>query len=395
MGLWVGDVNLDIDIGFGSGPLATSPSWTDVSTDVRALTITRGRSSVHDQFDSGTMVVTVDNRDGDFDPNNTSSPHDPDLKLGTPLRIQATHSVTTYDLGRGHISRWPLDYSVSPKFEATVALEVTENLAILRTTRLQAQAEVFESVDTRIGNILDAVSWPAADRSLTSTATGVAAVTFTGSAGIFLDQAVEAEQGYFFIAKNGDATFRPRTLFSSTSSQATFGSGGGELDYTAIDILPYDDDLLINLAEITGATGNAQSKIDTTSRTAHGEHAFSSSNASIPNESSAQNVADWIVGKHKDVEVRITGFTIQPQNDPTNLWPEVLDRELLDLVTIKFDPPGGGDALNQLVAIEGIQHSIGPGFWETTYTCHPASAFETTSYWDLDTSQLDTTTVLA
>ena len=391
--MWADDVNLDLDFGFGSGPLAAAPSFTDVSSDMRQLIIGRGRGSVHVNFDAGTFTARMDNRTGDFDPGNTASTYDPDLQIGTPVRIQATHDVTTYDLGYGHISRWPLDYAMPS--DAIADIEVTENLAKLRTTVLNAEVYAEESTDTRIGNILDTAGWPAGARALDSGVAEAAAVTFTGTAGLLIDQTVEAEQGQFFIAKNGDATFKNRVAFDTAASQATFGPGGGELDFTSIKIL-YDDDLLINYALVEGAVGGPTVSEDSTSQTDHGVSGVEILNPSIVGAPHAVNVGEWLVGANKDVSIRVVGFTIQPQNDPTNLWPEVLDRELTDLVTVKFDPPGAGDTVNQIVRVESISHEIGPAVWQTTYTCHPLSTFESQSYWILGTSDdLDTNTRIA
>ena len=386
-------VTLHVELGLGSGPLAASPSWTAVSSDVRRIKIGRGRSSVHQTFDSGTATITLDNLDGDYDPNNTSSPHSPNLKLGTPFRIRVVYLFTSYDLFRGHITGWPLNYPESG-LDAVAVIEATENLSLLRTTRLD-QTYSEESTRVRIGAILDDVSWPASDRDLDNSLVRAAGITYTGDARTLLDDTVEAEQGHLFVAGNGDLTFKDRISFSAATSQATFGQGGGELKYREITPL-YDDDLLINFAGITASAGDQQIASDSTSISDHGERSYTSSNDSIVTANDALNVAEWVVGKNKDVTVRVTGFVIQPQSDPTNLWPQVIERELTDLVTVKWDPPGAGDTLNQIVAIQSISHIITPATWTTTYSCHPLSTFDTNDYWVLGTSDdLDTNTVLA
>ncbi len=390
---WADNVTLSVDLGFGSGPLATTPSWTDITTFVRGMVINRGRSSVRQEFDAGSLTLVLDNTDGRFDPNNSSSPYDPDLKLGTPVRIQALHSVTTFDLFRGHIDVWPLTYPQAGK-DAVVTLDCVENLALIRGDELTAQAYSLESTDTRLGNILDDVGWPAADRTLDTGVLNVAAVTFTGSPSTLISELLEAEQGNLYVAGNGDATFKNRTAFSTATSQATYDPGVS-LDYMNVDLI-YDDDTLYNKASITPLVGSVQTASDSTSITDHGPSAFDSSNTSLVGESDALNVAEWVVGKNKDVAVRVAGFDVSPEDDPANLWPEVLGRELLEIVTVKVDPPGAGTTLDQLVAVESIQHSVTPGEWIVTYSCHPLSTFETTDYWILGTSDdLDTNTILA
>ncbi len=391
---WSDVVTLSVDLDVsGQGPLVDTPVWTDVIAYVRGMTINRGRGSVHSEFDAGSLTLVLDNTDGRFDPNNSSGPYNPNLKLGIPVRIQATHSVTTYDLFRGHVDVWPLNYPASGN-DAVVTLECVENLALIRGDELTAQVYAQEKTDTRLGNILDDVGWPAADRALDAGTPEVAARTYTGSPSRLISELLEAEQGHFYIAGDGTATFKSRIAQSATTSQATYDPGTN-LDYMTVSLL-YDDDTLINKVSVTALAGSVQTASDSTSITDHGSARFSSTNTSLIGEPQALNVAEWIVGKNKDVVVRVVGFDVHPHSDPSNLWPEVLGRELLELVTVKVNPPGAGDNLNQIVAIQSIQHSVTPGTWVVTYTCHQLSVFETTDYWVLGTSNdLDTDTILA
>lgn len=58
------------------GPLVASPTWVridDTPNLVANIAIDRGRQSEQQQTDTGTMVVQLNDTDGTFDPNNTSS----------------------------------------------------------------------------------------------------------------------------------------------------------------------------------------------------------------------------------------------------------------------------------------------------------------------------------
>jgi len=393
---WVDDVDLKVEIGFGSGPLAAAPSWTDINTGsiVRRVRTKRGRSSVRRAFDAGTMRVTIDNRDAEFDPNNSGSTYAGDMKIGTPIRTRATHDATTHDVWYGHITSWPLNYQMPS--EATVELEATGNLKLLRSTGLDATYSA-ERADERIGNILDDANWPAGARAL-DVGVDVAGITYMGGAGSLIDKTVEAEQGLFFIANDGDAVFYNKLQCAGATAAADFG--GANLGYSDIKVL-YDNRLLINKATYTGAIGDPQTFTDATSVTAHGESTPTGTGAAVTNTSildgeHALNTATWVVGKYKDPKQRVVGFKIDPPTDEANLFAEVLSRDLGDVVGIVFSPPGGGTDLNQLSRVEGITHDIGPGYWITNYKSHPLSAQETTAYWVLGTSDdLDTNTVLA
>lgn len=389
---WPDNVTLNVRIGFGSGPLATSPTWTNVTADVRAVTLTRGRSATRRPFDPGTGTIVLDNTAGTYDPNNTASTHAGNLKLGTPISIQAVHSATTYDLFYGFVSRWPLLFD-KPS-ESTVPIEITEAHAIARRTKLTAVTYTEQTTDERIAAILDDVAWPAAWRSLDAgTIDKVAAQTYTGDAGRLIDDTVDAEQGYFWLTGDGTATFTHRIGYENATAAATFGASGH--DYSAPTFV-YDDDQLVNDAAVTGADDNTQTATDTTSITDHGRSTSQNSTISsdtIHSAPYALNVAEWLVGVNKDIDVRITSFTIYPDKAAT-LWPQALGRELGDVVNVEYTPPAG-DTLDQDVRIESIRHEIRPAHWQTTYGCATLATFETQTYWTLGTDLLGTGTRLA
>lgn len=392
--VWPSNVTATVEIGLTKGPLEAVSVWTDITTDVREIMPSRGRQSINTEFDVGTLTVLLDNRLAVYDPNNSSSTHSPNLKLGVPIRVQMVHNAITYDLFYGHITDWILDYVDHP--DATVTLGCLDNMGLLRTGQLTNVTYSEESSDTRLGNILDSIGWLAGARSLDTGVSLVAAVdSYTGPASSLITQLLKAEVGHLYIAGDGKATFKNRVAFTALTSQATYDPGTN-LDYKEIT-LSYDKDTLYNEATVTPQTGAAQTSTDTTSETDHGPHSFPTGNdGAIIGPPHALNVAEWLVGIHKDVLVRVTGFEVHPEKDQANLYPEVLGRELLELVTVKYDPPGSGTTLNQIVAIQSVSHTIIPGSWVTTYTCFPLSAFETVDYWVLDTANdLDTDTILA
>ncbi len=392
--VWPANVTATVEIGLTKGPLEAVSVWTDITTDVREIATTRGRQSINTEFDVGTLTVLLDNRLAVYDPNNSSSTHDPNLKLGVPIRVQMVHNSITYNLFYGHIDDWALDYATQP--DATVTLGCVDNMGLLRTGQLTNVTYSQESSDTRLGNILDDIGWPGGARSLDSGVSLVAAVTaYTGPASTLITQLLKAEVGHLYIAGDGDATFKNRVAFSALTSQATYDPGTS-LDYEQITLV-YDKDTLYNEATVTGQTGSAQTATDATSATDHGPHAFPTGNdGGILGAPEALNVAEWIVGIHKDVAVRIVGFEVHPEKDQANLYVEVLGRELLELVTVKYDPPGAGTTLDQIVAVQSVTHTVIAGSWVTNYTCYPLSTFETVDYWVLDTANdLDVDTILA
>lgn len=56
------------EIAFASNPLDSSPSWTDVTTYLKSVSVNRGRQRDLDTFDAGRASFVLDNQDRRFDP---------------------------------------------------------------------------------------------------------------------------------------------------------------------------------------------------------------------------------------------------------------------------------------------------------------------------------------
>jgi hypothetical protein len=388
-----GDVDVTVEVGFGSGPLADAPTWVDISTKVKAGRWRRGRSSVQNDFPAGAGTLFLDNSEGDFYPWNTSSPHSPNVTVGVPVRIQATHDSNSYPRLYGYVIRWPNRFPTDT--EELAEMEMVETFAHLEGKKITTSYPE-QSTNERVAALLDDVGWPATRRQLDSGVASVAALSVEAEGVLdLLRAAVEVEQGQLFQAANGDIVFLNRVAASGSASQSTFGPDGVELTYTDVTTVE-DDDFLFNEALLTASTLDEVHVIDATSVDAHGPSTYEMLNEQIPSIPVALNVGEWIVGKYKDVVPRITGLTIDPAGDPDNLWPEVLGRELRDVVTVEASYPGSATQLVQAVAVESIANSFeAGGVWVVDYGCHPLSELETQDYWILGTSELEVSTRLA
>jgi len=90
---------------FGTNVFADSAGViVDVSDQVDSIQITRGRNALADQFNTGTLTMRIVDLNGDFNPQNTTSPY---YNLLSPMRkvsITATYGSTTYPLFAGYIT---------------------------------------------------------------------------------------------------------------------------------------------------------------------------------------------------------------------------------------------------------------------------------------------------
>jgi len=391
---WDG-ITLAFELAFGDKFTTVSPTWVDVTGYVDAFHVKGGRSSLQNQYQGRSSVWLLDNTDDRFNPNNTSSPYSPDVLLGVPARITVTHNAVDYVVFRGLVDEWPMAYGYGPR--AQIQLPLSDFTKVL-TRIAPTGSRTSRTTDEMIEEILDDVFWPSAIRDIDTGVASTPDIDFDdvgGSAFEFCEWVANAEAGHFFIAADGDATFRNRVASSGGSaSQATFGPGASEIKYEDVSVVydgvdvfnsvfvaPLDEDEFVGrgFATITSPLGY-ESSLEVT--------------AAVESRTHANNVADWLLGRYGTLRPRIRKLTFAP--NVVDAWPTSLGLDLRDVVTVKVPGDGTSDDLEQDCAIEHITHSaVGGGKWLTTWDLYPLSDLEQEDFWILGTSELGTETNLA
>ena len=124
-----------VEIAFGSTPLNTSPSWTDVSSYAMSVDIQRGRTDEFSQYSPGTASVVLNNSTRNFDPYFTTGPYYGQLIPMTPIRVVGNG----YTIFSGFVSAWPTDYDTSNKF-ATSTIPCIDAMRIFSNSFLSQSA---------------------------------------------------------------------------------------------------------------------------------------------------------------------------------------------------------------------------------------------------------------
>jgi hypothetical protein len=119
-----------VEIAFTDSPYVVSPTWTDVTSYVRGMDISRGVNDDWDLVASGSASVTLSNLDRRFDPFNTTGPYYGNLLPRRQIRIRATHGGTTYDVFRGFVDGWPPTWT-DAGYDSTVTLSCFDALDLL------------------------------------------------------------------------------------------------------------------------------------------------------------------------------------------------------------------------------------------------------------------------
>jgi hypothetical protein len=119
-----------VEIAFTDGPYVLSPTWTDVTDDVRGMEINRGFDDDWNLVATGSASVILSNLNRDYDPFNTAGPYYGNLLPRRQIRIRATHGGTTYDVFRGYVDGWPATWT-DAGFDSTVTLSCFDALDLL------------------------------------------------------------------------------------------------------------------------------------------------------------------------------------------------------------------------------------------------------------------------
>jgi hypothetical protein len=121
-------------VAFDDGPYVLSPTWTEISSSVRSMSIDRGRSDDWGTF-SGSATVVLNNRERLFDPFYTSGTYYGKLLPRRQIKIEATYGGTTYPVFRGFIDGWPPTWTDAGG-DSTVAISCYDCMQLLAQVQL-------------------------------------------------------------------------------------------------------------------------------------------------------------------------------------------------------------------------------------------------------------------
>ncbi len=369
--------------------------YEDVNSDVRSITVRRGRSRELELYQAGSASIVLDNLSRAYDPLNLDGPHvdggGTQVKPGRRIRVSATHPDTLieYQLFAGVVRDWVSGYVHG--FDATTTAQASDALTDLNG--------IIISIDTSAGasGVAAAEVLGAAGISRIDVDAGVAslqATSFTSASALAVMQSVTlSEQGALYANKSGVVQFDDRhaILKEARSNTSQFSFGTGNLPVLSIS-LDYSSDLIKNAVTVARTGGSPQTTIDSASIMEYGTRSLNLSGMMLSTDAQALETAAFVVNAYSEPAVRVRQITVAPQTH-ADLLTAVLSLELRDRVTVTFQPPGGGGVISQEVFVEGVQHNVTPhDQMKTTLTF---SSTATSFGWSLGTSALGTSSVLS
>jgi hypothetical protein len=364
----IGDIKYGV---LGTGTLAstTTPEPTvDLTPDVRSISIKRGRNIMRDTYEAGTCTVRVLDPNSYFNPQNVNSPYYGYLTPLRKLRVSATVGGVGYFLFSGYTTDYKYYY---PQNQDTGYVDIICSDAF----RLMQQAGVVGVTDatagqdtgTRIGKILDQVSFPTNMRTIDTGNTTCIADPGTSRTSLdAIKNAEFSEQGAFYINTAGTAVFINRTnvIKKYGNTPIEFNQSGG-IPYADLRFA-FDDKLIINSSTMTRYGGTSQNATDSTSIAKYFPHQLNQSNLVLQTDADALNVAKIYVATRADTTIRIDAMTVDLL-DPSVPTATMLGLDYFSNLKITNIQPDGSTIVKTLQA-QGLDWNITPNSMKVTVT---------------------------
>ena len=357
----------------GTNVLADSAALiVDVSNVVDSVSTKRGRSATADEFQTGTLTLRIVDQNGDFNPQNPSSPY---FGFLTPMRkvsISATYGGTTYPMFSGFIT----SYTTTTPRNANDVVYTT--ISAVDATRLAQNAQIStvtgatagDLSGTRINQILNTIGWPASMRDVDAGLTTLQADPGTARTALAaLQTATNSEYGAIYVDASGSWTFQDRlvTTASIAGTPTVFNDNGSDISYFNA-IWRTDDTLVFNQANITRTGGTVQNATNAASVEKYFAHTYNQQNLLMQTDAVALDYARAYVASRAETSVRCDAIELDLYTDNyTAGTVAALDLDFFDPVTITTNQPGSS-TLTKTLQVFGVAHSVTPNKWRTTFT---------------------------
>ena len=368
----------------------------DVSDQINAISIQRGRNAQADQFQAGTLSLRILDQNGDFNPQNVSGPYYNLLQPMVKVSIVATSLSVTYPLFSGFITNYlttqPNNSIDTLNYTTIQAVDAMRLVQMAQITTV-AGSSAGDLTSTRISQILDQISWPATMRSIETGLSTVQANPNTATTALSAAQKCElVEFGAFYVDASGSFVFKNRTTTSTSVSGAprVFNDNGSNLHYFNADWV-LNDVLVYNQASVTPTGGTAQVVVNAASVTKYFAHSYNQTATMFSSDADALQYAQAYIASRAETSIRCDALILDLYYPDAAMVLAALELDFFDPVTVNTTQPGGS-VLSKTLQVFGVNYQISPNSWRQTFTTlEPiidSFQLNSTLYGILDTSVL-------
>lgn len=351
-------------------------NWQAIPTsDIRSISIRRGRTREDQTNQPGQFTLVVDNRSGNYDPTNPSSTYIWNgysvLTRGMKIRVSATYDATTEYLFTGFLEQVNTDQSLDP----IVTFTATDALAIFGANSLDTIASSFsgDTTSARITRIINtfAATYPGGfNLSLTGSRT-MQPTTYGNTVLALCEEAAACEFGRFHVDRAGNVVLIPYENLKTTTLQYTLSDtrAASTIEYDTIVTDP-GSRYMINRAVLTQYSGYTQTAVNSLSSARFGTYTRNVT-APLLVDSVALTMAGYYANRTAFPLLRVDRVEYDALG-LSSLWSSVLPTDLGDRVTVIRNTVDGR-SLNFTNAIESISHDITPNSWRIGLDLSPTT----------------------
>lgn len=360
----------------GVGILADAPAdVVDVSDIAIRVSIRRGRNRVLNSFEAGTATVVLEDENGDYNPQNTSSPYYGKLLPLRKIRIWADYDdgggTDRYYLYSGYIVSFDNTFRLGNDEVSTVTFQCVDAFRLLQNVQIStvAGSSAGQTTGARIENLLDLASFPVSQRLIDVGDTTVQADPGTSRSLLAACQNIEqTELGGFFIDDEGNAVFLSRSTVSLKADETPllFNDDGTNISYQSIDFA-YDDTQIFNDITVTRLGGTAQNVQSTSSIETYFIHSGSRSDLLMQTDAEALDQASMLLNARENALLRIDSIGLNLMDSTaSNRIVAGLESDLFTLINVTKTGQASSTFTLELF-VQGIQHDITPNTWTTRF----------------------------
>lgn len=346
-------------------------NWTAFPTaDVRSLSIRRGRTREDQAVQPGVLNLTLDNRSGAYDPDNSASSYNWNgytlLTAGLAIRVKATYASIAYVIYSGFLENIDSDVSLDPVSVFTV----TDALAFLARQNVSIVAPQ-ETSSNRVARILNAINWSTTDRSLTGSRTLVAE-TISDNALDSSEYASTSEFGRLFASRDNKIVLQPYEALFTNAFRGTLSDSraAGTIEYDNIQTNP-GSRYLINIASVTDGNGAVVTATNVNSFARYGSYQRFVTTKLDPAVSSVSALATLISDRNALPSTRVDSIDFSVVGMDASVWPQFLQSELGDNLNVERTSVDGRARVFTSL-IESINYDITPNDWRVHFDLSPS-----------------------
>jgi len=345
----------------------------DVSNRVNRIETNRGRTALSDQFQTGSLSLTIIDQNGDFNPQNVSGPY---YNLLTPMKkvqITATYGAVTYPIFSGFITSYVTRYPDESSADlATTTIEAVDAFRLVQLAQISTVtgATAGDLAGTRINEILDQIDWPATMRDVDAGLTTMQADPGTNRTALqALSTVALSEYGALYVDATGSFVFQDRSVTAGSigGTSTVFADNGTGIEYFDASWI-LNDVLVFNKATITRAGGTAQVALNQPSIDKYFLHSYFQDNLLMQTDAVALDYAQAYVASRAETSIRVDAIVLDlyTPNYNTGII-AALDLDFFDPIKVITTQPGGS-TLEKTLQIFGVRMNITPNSWKTTFT---------------------------